>query len=99
MTFSEKIWFMIISKFTKIQGFTLSLGDILIEKPLFGNWPPSRLRVNYDNLSKNDRRFLELMEREAVKIDGNYQLPLPLKDKELVLPNNRMVAMKHMQPL
>ena len=39
------------------------------------------------------------MEREAVKIDGNYQLPLPLKDKELVLPNNRMVAMKRMQPL
>ena len=43
--------------------------------------------------------FLELMEREAVKIDGHYQLPLPLKDKELVLPNNRMTAMKHMQSL
>ena len=39
------------------------------------------------------------MEREAVKTDGHYQLPLPLKDKELVLPNNRMPAMKHMQSL
>ena len=58
-----------------------------------------KINLNYDNLSKNDRRFLELMEREAVKIDGHYQLPLPLKDKELVLPNNRMAEMKCMQSL
>ena len=37
------------------------------------------------------------MEREAVKINRHYQLSLPLK--ELVLPNNRMAAMKHMQSL
>ena len=59
----------------------------------------NKINLNYDNLSKNDRRFLELMEREAVKIDGHYQLPLPLKDKELVLPNNRMAAIKSMQSL
>ena len=58
----------------------------------------NKINLNDDNLSKNDR-FLELMEREAVKIDGHYQLPLPLKDKELVLPNNRMPAMKRMQSL
>ena len=58
----------------------------------------NKINLNDDNLSKNDR-FLELMEREAVKTDGHYQLPLPLKDKELVLPNNRMPAMKHMQSL
>ena len=39
------------------------------------------------------------MERKAVKIDGHCQLPLPLKDKELLLLNNRMAAMKHMQSL
>ena len=39
------------------------------------------------------------MEREAVKIDVHYQIPLPLKDKVLVLPNKRMTAMKHMQSL
>ena len=58
----------------------------------------NKINLNDDNLSKNDR-FLELMEREAVKIDGHYQLPLPLKDKELVLPNNKMPAMKRMQSL
>ena len=59
----------------------------------------NKINPNYDNLSKNDRRFLELMERQAVKTDGHYQLPLPLKDKELVLPNNRMAATKCMQAL
>ena len=29
-----------------------------------------KINLNYDNLSKNDRRFLELMEREAVKLMG-----------------------------
>ena len=29
----------------------------------------NKIILNYDNLSKNDRRFLELMEREAARID------------------------------
>ena len=56
----------------------------------------NKINPNYDNLSKNDRRFLDLMEGEAVKIDGHYLLPLPLRDKESVLPNNRTPAMKCM---
>ena len=52
-----------------------------------------------DNLSRNNRRFLELMERESVKIYEHYELPLPLKDNELVLPNNRMAALKCMQSI
>ena len=59
----------------------------------------NKINLNHDNLSKNNWRFLELMEREAVKIDRLYQLPLPLKAKELVLPTNMMVAMKYMQSL
>ena len=39
------------------------------------------------------------MEREVVKIDVHYQLPLPLKDKDLVLPNNKMATMKRMLSL
>ena len=39
------------------------------------------------------------MEKEAGKIDGHCQLPFPLKDKEVVLPDNRMAAIKSMQSL
>ena len=44
----------------------------------------NKTKLNYDNLSKNDRRLLDLMEREAVKIDGHYQYLLSLKGKESV---------------
>ena len=59
----------------------------------------NKIYLNYDNLSKNDRRFLEVVEREAVRLDGHYQLPLPLKNKQLMLSNNRMTIMKYMQSL
>ena len=59
----------------------------------------NKINLNYDNLSRNNRRFLELMERKSVKIYEHYQLPLPLKDNELVLPNNRMAALKCMQSI
>ena len=61
-------------------------------------WVNIKINLNYDNLSKNDK-FLELMEREATKIDGHYQIALSLTNKKLVLPNSRMAAMKRMQSL
>ena len=33
---------------------------------------------------------MELMNREVKQIDGHYQLPLPLKNPKLELPNNWM---------
>ena len=33
----------------------------------------NKINFNYDSLSKNDRRFLGLMKKEAVRIDGHYQ--------------------------
>ena len=45
MKFSGKMWLMIILKFTKNQGLTLSLEDTLSDKPQGGQIdPPSRLR-------------------------------------------------------
>ena len=61
-------------------------------------WVNNKINLNYDNLSKNDK-FLELMEREATKINGHYQIALSLINKKLVLPNSRMAAMKRMQSL
>ena len=47
MKFSEKMWLMIILKFTKNQGFTLSLEDKFFEKPQGVGQidPASRVRV------------------------------------------------------
>ena len=57
----------------------------------------NKISINYDKLSRNDRRFLNLMDQKAVKVDGHHDLPLPLKDKDIRLPNNRAAAMKRLE--
>ena len=49
-------------------------------------------------LSRNGRRFLDLMDQKAVKVDGHYELPLPLKD-DIQIPNNRAAATKCLESL
>ena len=48
MKFSEKMWLMIILKFPKNQGLTLSLEDSFFKQPQGGmwNWPPDVLGLS-----------------------------------------------------
>ena len=39
------------------------------------------------------------MDKRAVKVDGNDELPLPLKDEDMRLPNNRVAAVKRLESL
>ena len=45
-------------------------------------------------ISHDDQQFLKLMDQETIKIDGHYVVPLPLKSKDVNLPNNRVLARK-----
>ena len=50
--------------------------------------------------SQEDTRFLNLL-REKTKLndEGHYEMPLPFKDTEPVLPNNRHIAYKRVMAL
>ncbi|PFX24881.1 hypothetical protein AWC38_SpisGene10528 [Stylophora pistillata] len=51
-------------------------------------------------LSKEDRKFLEIAERGIHRCDnGHYELPLPLKDEKIELPNNRSTALHRLSQL
>ena len=39
------------------------------------------------------------MDQKAIKEDGYYELPLPLKDEDIRLPNNRAAKMKRLVSL
>ena len=43
----------------------------------------NKISINYDKLSRNDRRFFDLTDQKAVKVDGHYLLLLPLKDEDI----------------
>ena len=68
---------------------------IIDESDIFGT-KLFKFNLNYNLLFKNEK-FSELMENEIDMIDGHYQLLLPLK--EVILPDNRVAAMKRMQSL
>ena len=40
-------------------------------------------------LSQEDKKFLRIMREGITMIDGHYQLPLPLRDPGVKMPNNR----------
>ena len=37
------------------------------------------------------------MDQKAVKVDGHYELPFPLKDEGVRLPNNRAAKIKRLE--
>ena len=55
---------------------------------------------NEPSLSREDRKFLEIMERGVRKnARGNWEMPLPFRDERQAMPNNRVQAMQRLQGL
>ena len=42
-------------------------------------------------ISNDDRRFLKILDAQTMKVGNHYQIPLPLKNPDVKLPNNRKV--------
>lgn len=50
--------------------------------------------------SREDRKFPHIVQKGiCLQSDGHYKIPLPLKDKDLVLPNNHLMAWNRLRPL
>jgi hypothetical protein len=47
-------------------------------------------------LSNEDRQFMSLMEQEVQKRDGHYQLPLPIREVNKQLPDNKVQALQRL---
>lgn len=50
-------------------------------------------------MSREDLKFLEIMENSAILQEGRYYLKLPFKNKEVCMPNNFAVAKQRIQGL
>ena len=51
-------------------------------------------RKNIDEISREDKKFLKILETETKENGNNYEVPLPLKDTDVPLPNNKNQAVK-----
>ena len=50
-------------------------------------------------ISWEDKRFLNLMNRTTRMVSGHYELPLPFKNDDTTLPNNRYQALQRLKHL
>ena len=53
---------------------------------------------NFEELSYEDKKFLEMTDENTKKVGKHYQLPIPLKNHKK-FPNNRYLAEKRLQYL
>ena len=51
------------------------------------------------SLSQEDRKFMDLMESNCQVIKGRYQLPLPFRDNNVVMPFNKAMAVQRSNSL
>ena len=54
---------------------------------------------NIEQLSKNDKRFLETLDAATKKNENHYEVPLPFKQKGIKIPNDRSQALKKIHQL
>ena len=59
------------------------------------------LRTKFKDLMTNrlgeisyEDKFLKIMEDLVVKVGNHYETPLPVRNPEMMLPNNRVIAEK-----
>ena len=73
---------------TAIEGLLMKLYEHDSIEPQLQHCA-NKIIINYDNLSRKDWRILDLMDQKAVKMDGHYELPLPVKDEDIRLPKSK----------
>ena len=65
------------------------------------DFPEQSLQNNQSDMesqfSVEDHKFIRLLDEETKFIDGHYQVPLPFKEVNTKLPNNRGQAIKRIE--
>ena len=61
--------------------------------------PSSKVMMSSNEVSIEDRKFLHILEKGTVKKDIHYVVPLPFWDENLVMPNNRIQALRRLKCL
>ena len=61
------------------------------------NEPPSD---DHEKISVEDRKFIELLKAGITqRSDGHFEMPLPLKSENILLPNNKQMALSRLMKL
>ena len=71
------------------DGKNLSV-DFIKPRTKFKDLMTNRL----DKIFYDDKKFLKSVEDQVIQVGSHYEIPLPLRNAEMTLPNNRVMAEK-----
>ena len=75
-----------------------SVKDVTINETLkkmyHTDFSESKLEDDKSDLSQEDKKFLKMMKEQSIKSNGHYVLPLPFRNPNVYMPNNREQALK-----
>ena len=89
-------------------GIKDSIKDITIEemfKMMYKNdfnepaLPSSKVVMSINEVSVEDRKFLHILEKGTVKKNDHYIVPLPFRNGNLVMSNNRIQSLRRLKCL
>ena len=68
-----------------------------LEKMYHHEFPESNCEKK--SLSNEDKKFVTVMEQGIEKVDGHYQLPLPLRNPDKFFPDNKYQALQRLRSI
>lgn len=69
--------------------------QLLLEKQYQSDFN-EKIADNKEKMSRQEARFIEIMDQSVKLKDGHYSLKLPFKAQEVTLPNNRCIAQQRL---
>nr|XP_055059768.1 uncharacterized protein LOC129443292 [Misgurnus anguillicaudatus] len=75
----------------RVNRVSVETLELLLEKQYQHDFS-EKLSDDKEEMSQQDKRFMEIMEKSVSFKSGHYSLKLPFKEKDLAMPNNLNVA-------
>lgn len=69
-----------------------SVGGFSLEGQVRALWEVENLEGEMPTQSAEDRKVLALWQIECCQVEGHYEFPIPFRDEDPKLPNNRIIA-------
>ena len=84
-----------------LRNFNINISNLKLEKMLINMYETEFKDCNEPKkgLSQDDKVFLDIVENGCRKVEGRYELPLPLKPNLPTLPNTKNYALKRLNTL
>lgn len=79
----------------RVNRISVETLELLLEKQYQHDFN-EKMSEDKEEMSREEVKFMEIMEKSVSFKDGHYSLKLPFKNKDVVMSNNLSIAKQHL---